>query len=1019
MMALNTRKYHKSALIVWLLLMLLLVGCDYVANNNNIYAPLLSDADYQILNDSDPIATYQFDYEGELSLRLGLESNLVILEGSGVLEQLEDDLVPNMQFTMSMRVPANGSEATIELLIVDSVLYQRTVSPTDPTLTTDWIETPFTDVVGTFGVGLPSPGEDLDEDILTALNTAEDLGLAGNSSIVRLDDEDVGGVLSAHFLIENDLKAFFFSDAFLPLLTSSLFADTGIDPASLTPADLQANLDLLDAYFKILDVRVDQYVDLDTGLQNRAITELIWETDPAAVGSPAGGSDDLTISVYIDTRYRDYYEPVTIAVPTAVTVASPAPATPTLNTPNVEDLSPDLAQTNLNVEIDPLEINAEICNIETIQSTINVTLPPREAEGLDVVVVLDVSSSMNDEITEVKRTIAAINDELQLLVPDTRIAVVTFSDHPASTESSVEGDSPYTLVSDFTSDIDQLESTIGAIALETGGFDIDESTLYALYQSAQLGWRSNALRIAILFTDAPPHVVDAGADGVLDTADDLTPDDVISILQGRGIRVVSIQSSSVAGRNSGATEFLTDLSNSTNGVRETLTNASEIPDVVIGTISGLVGGDLGFVSNQQGFRFADNPVGRDWIEFSPATFAYPTEGGVVPVQMTISPSRARLLDGSYTLTLDLRDNVTLYGQVIVDFDYTILCSNIVVADTSIDDGIGCSVSGPQDLSIYWESPDIIVRTTNNFVERSEKPNFGATNYVWVRVTNLGPRDSGTIQLGVFASTNPFEVREAVRNAPVAANAQRIWEPIGEESFALVANGSEWRGPFAFVPQDNGFALRAVVETIEDRVQAPNDFACDGNIAQQNYIYATLDVPSYGERLIGGEIPFRIQAPDGLTYNTLDFRLGNTESTNGLVRLSLDADTYTAWQDQQASYSGGSLVSPGVFLVTTNELFLDDLVGGPSVTIDARLAIATNSGSGGQMPLSLRAVDRTVLGATIVYDIDTTSLPTNQPPDPTVQPERPQWQQYAFWIPVVIAMVLLFLWGGIEYFNRSR
>lgn len=1020
MLLFNHQTLNKRFLLMMVLFLLLGVGCDYVANNNNIY-PNLSDADYAILNNSDPLATYQFDYEGELSFGLGIESYLALLRGSGVIRQTDSSLLPDMQFTMTITNPTNGQEGTVELLTVDGRFYQRSVSLTNPDLNTDWVVTEFGDFAGTFGLALPIPGEAIDSEVIEAVGGAEDYGVEAYSTITRVDDIEIDGVMSAHFIIQNDLKSFLLSDTMLPLLAESILTEAGLDPAAYSPDQIRAMLtDSLEANFKTLNIQVDQYVNLSTGLQNRATTNLIWETDPSALdGATAGSKETFMVNLYIDTRYRDYYEPVVIAAPEIS--STPAPLPPVVDgsdTPDDTNIPPVVGIPNLpsgervantvQAQIVPTQVDKDVCSTEVITEVFEVTLPPREATQLDVVVVLDVSSSMSAEIDEVKRAISNIAAQLSALVPDTRIAVVTFSDHPGFLDQSNDADSPYTLVSDFTSNIEQLNSTINAITLQSGGETIEESTLFALDQTATLGWRPDALRIISLFTDAPSHEIDPGPDGELDTSDDITQADVIATLQGRGIRVISIQSSSQLGRDSAATRFMSALSNGTNGIRETLNSADEIPNVMVETIGLLVGGQLKFVASGQSFNFTTDVLRGSWIDFSPDSFDYPSEGGTIPVSMTLYPHRAGLRDGNYQMELELQDNLSSYGQALVNFDYNNLCANVVVADTPTDDGIRCSVEGPQDLTVFWESPDIIVRRSELFVERSEAPVFGSTNYVWVQVTNLGPRDTDLAQLNLYASPNPFE-----------AEFPGTWEQIGERSFPLTANTSEWIGPFPFVPANNRFAIRAVIGTDEDISDRPNDFACDGNIAQQNLIFMTLDIPSYGNRLIGGEIPVQIQAPQDLTYNTLDLRLRSVDATSGIVRFYLDNQAFTAWNQQGSNAQGGTLIAPQVFLLTSDELLLDDVVGGPNIAIDARLEIASDSSTGGKLPISLHAVDRTVLGATIIYDVDTSTLPSRYVDNTTEEPPRPSWQQYDKTIPIALSIGLLFLLVGVGYFRRNK
>lgn len=113
------------------------------------------------------------------------------------------------------------------------------------------------------------------------------------------------------------------------------------------------------------------------------------------------------------------------------------------------------------------------------------------ATAADIVFVLDVTSSMADEINAVKDNIVEFADSLSFRRIDFRLALVTFLDEVET-------------VSEFTNDA-QIFRRLVAEQFAHGGGDIPENSLEALEVAAGLAFRPEAQRVAVWITDANYH----------------------------------------------------------------------------------------------------------------------------------------------------------------------------------------------------------------------------------------------------------------------------------------------------------------------------------------------------------------------------------------------------------------------------------------------------------------------------------------------------------------------------------
>ncbi|MSR75470.1 MAG: VWA domain-containing protein [Planctomycetes bacterium] len=125
-----------------------------------------------------------------------------------------------------------------------------------------------------------------------------------------------------------------------------------------------------------------------------------------------------------------------------------------------------------------------------------------QGSGLDVVVVIDSTSSMSSVLDASRAAVGRIVSSIATLVPKFRLAVVTYRDEKDDyvTRHAAFGASPWTAVH-------FLEGV-----KPDGGGDSPEAVLEGLKTALQrLEWNSNSKRVILLVGDAPPHDEDLAA----------------------------------------------------------------------------------------------------------------------------------------------------------------------------------------------------------------------------------------------------------------------------------------------------------------------------------------------------------------------------------------------------------------------------------------------------------------------------------------------------------------------------
>jgi len=119
---------------------------------------------------------------------------------------------------------------------------------------------------------------------------------------------------------------------------------------------------------------------------------------------------------------------------------------------------------------------------------------------VDVVLTIDTTGSMSDDIAAVKASSSSLVQELAAGGGDWRVAVVTYRDHP---DAENPGDYPSRLELAFSSNVAAIQAAIDSIVVDGGG-DESETVLSGIQLAVDQPWRDGAKKAIIVLGDAPP-----------------------------------------------------------------------------------------------------------------------------------------------------------------------------------------------------------------------------------------------------------------------------------------------------------------------------------------------------------------------------------------------------------------------------------------------------------------------------------------------------------------------------------
>jgi hypothetical protein len=152
---------------------------------------------------------------------------------------------------------------------------------------------------------------------------------------------------------------------------------------------------------------------------------------------------------------------------------------------------------------------------------------PITTDAVDVMFIVDLSSSFADDLSNFQAQARGIISALKGSNPGIRFGLARFEDYPIPPfGSAADGDKAYERPVDLTSDTDLMLNTISNLSTRSGEDD-PESQLPALFQAAtgagqdlsgagfseasippgqQANFRNGATKIFLLWTDAPFHL---------------------------------------------------------------------------------------------------------------------------------------------------------------------------------------------------------------------------------------------------------------------------------------------------------------------------------------------------------------------------------------------------------------------------------------------------------------------------------------------------------------------------------
>jgi hypothetical protein len=133
--------------------------------------------------------------------------------------------------------------------------------------------------------------------------------------------------------------------------------------------------------------------------------------------------------------------------------------------------------------------------------------------GLDVVIVVDSTGSMQNIIDDLKRRLTDVVRTMQRLVPTARIGAVAYRDRDTGNVATAPRQSEDFVVkwSDLTFNVNKVQSFLGGIVAEGGG-NWKEAVKEGLdCAMKQLKWRADAKKVIIIVGSSPPHDEDVPA----------------------------------------------------------------------------------------------------------------------------------------------------------------------------------------------------------------------------------------------------------------------------------------------------------------------------------------------------------------------------------------------------------------------------------------------------------------------------------------------------------------------------
>lgn len=216
--------------------------------------------------------------------------------------------------------------------------------------------------------------------------------------------------------------------------------------------------------------------------------------------------------------------------------------------------------------------------VKEVKDDKTVTLNEQKAKQVDLVFVIDSTGSMGSYIQSAKENSQKIVDQLvQKEGFDVRVAIISYRDHPPQDSSYI------TKVFEFSSNTDAISQSLASLNASGGG-DGPEALTTGLYEAGGLSWRQASTKVCILITDAPPHGIGESGDGFPNG--EPNGHDPIAIARSfaeRGIAIYPVGCEPTLSSYRNASAFMVSLAEITEGYATSLSSASLLADVILGS----------------------------------------------------------------------------------------------------------------------------------------------------------------------------------------------------------------------------------------------------------------------------------------------------------------------------------------------------------------------------------------------------------------------------------------------------
>lgn len=659
--------------------------------------------------------------------------------------------------------------------------------------------------------------------------------------------------------------------------------------------------------------------------------------------------------------------------------------------------------------ITPDLITGLTCEQSCVEEIIRIEVPDVDSatvvNQLDVVFLMDVTSSMDEELNVVKSEVSDIMLNLRGLVADTYFAAATFADYAGFEDAEygggvygASGDYPWRLDQDLTADMTHINRAINRVALLSGG-DGPESYTRALYELQSLSWRPGSRRLVIMFGDAIPHDktffdedtgIDPGPD-ITNIDDDLQLRRVVSDLSAANISIIAVNARD--DELADVVRFFRYTAEETGGEYFRLDSAEQIPEAIVT----LVGGQIAAINQ---INISTESPYSEWLQVNPGShdnISY--DGRVLESRVSICPGQTNAERGDYEFDLIVTADEEAVATVPATITYFPVCLppvDLFIADHPGDDGTECTnLTGVP----FWNSSDIVIRNRDDHERTTQDPKEGATNYVYALIHNRGYEDI------TDADVHMYWKKSELAHADTAS-----WHELGNITMSVPGEGEAWTQGFAWeAPDDGSYSFLVRAESVDDPTVSEHDIACENNLAVNNQARVIMSMPSVHQGDLGGQTSLELRG-NGL-YD-LAFDLSQLPSVSN-VEVTLDRDAFAGWAGtvEGGNRDGNVIASDGSDELVLHDLFLETAV---SPQIAVQLTSPSNVTS--TIPVLLQQNSTDIAGLMIVTQLDPPDAPKAAPemtPIPVVRPNNPPPSYY-----VPVALIVL-LFTGILFLLLGR